>query len=422
MLSCVQLKKLTMGNSSFGSSATHVNCFDPNLSRNSVSAEFWDVHAVSSDFTASSLATATIMLLFILVGAPSNIMIIVSIIQQKLYMETTHILLLNLAISDVMVCLLVMPFVVVTGFSGEYIFGESDYIRCQVCQTGIIFIGLTVFSVNILAVITLDRFIVIRYPLRHDHFITAPRVVIVVIALWMISIFQCVLPLFGFGAITFAFSFATCVFSMNNSYAIFVVALALIPIAVTIFFNIWLACIVSKQIKIVYRTRRTFGNKEELRQYNEGLRKQIHKRKNKKQLVLVRAFGAILLSNIIVWMPLVLHTIILLFADPDILPLGLYSFVFVSFIMHSVLHPLIEACFIPEIRKTFKTVLGISFFKKQLIKLKKKAKGEERKVSITSTTQFELYTDEEPRGCFRGCCELCTVAAIPESLEAQDVI
>lgn len=414
-------KKLTMGNSSLGS-ATHVNCLDPNLSRNSVSEEFWSVHTISSIYTANSIAMATIMLVFILIGIPSNFIIMVAIIKQKLYKETTHILLFNLAISDILVCLLVMPFIVVTGFSGDFIFGGSDYVRCQVCQTGIIFVGLTVFAVNILAVITLDRFFFIKYPLRYDIFVTVPRVIIVVVVLWTISIFESVLPLFGFGEMTFAFSFATCTvnffgmgkFTMNINYVIVVVVLALIPIAITIFFNIWLACIVSKQIKKVYRTRRSFGNKEELRQYNQGLRKQIHKTKNRKQLVLVRAFGAILLSNILVWMPVVFHTTISLFVDEDALPVGNYSFTFITFIMHSVLHSLIEACFIPEIKKTFKAILGLSFFYGQLMKLRRRVFRKKRKESITSTVPFDLDTDEEERGFFKSCCELCTVAALPE--------
>lgn len=414
----LKLNEPTMGNSSIGSMSRNVQCFDPNLSRNSVASEFWDVQAISTAYRDNSIATAVIMLLFILVGLPSNIIIIVSIIQQKLYRETTHILLLNLAISDTLVCLLVMPPMIVTGFAGGYIFGDSDYVRCQVCKTGIIFVALTVFAVNILGVITLDRFIVIKFPLRHDNFVTVPRVIIIVIFLWMLSIFEAVLPLFGFGEITFAFSLTACSVNLygegkltsNINYMILLVGLALIPLVIIIVFNIWLACLVSKQIKIVYRTRRSFGNKEELRQYNEGLRKQIHKKKNRKQMVLVRAFGAILLSTVIVWAPLVFHTVISIFVDS--FPLGIFSFVFISFLTHSVLHSLMEACFIPEIKMTFKKVLGLSFLHEQLKRLLKK----KRKESIA--VGFDLDIDEEERGCssrLRGYCELCSLAVIPGS-------
>ena len=346
-----------MGNSSLGSSS-NVRCFDPNLSRDSVSPEFWDIQGISPAFTNNAIGTALVMLLFIIVGIPSNIIIIVSIIQQKLYKETTHVLLLNLAISDALLCLLVMPLVVVTGFAGEYIFGDSDYTRCQMCQTGVVFVALTVFAVNVLAIITLDRFIFFKFPMHYSSYVTIPRVTAVVTILWIISTFESVLPLFGFGEITFAFSLSACVLNLfgegrltsNINYGILLLVLNLIPLATIITFNIWIACIASQQVKIVYRTRRSFGNKEELRKYNQGLRKQIRKKKNRKQLELVRAFGIILISTIIVWAPMMFHVVTTIFQE---VPLGFYSFAFLSFIMHSVLHPVIEGCFIPEIKMTF---------------------------------------------------------------------
>lgn len=406
-----------MGNSSLGSAATNVKCFDPNLSRNSVSAEFWDIQGISTAYANNAICTAVVVLLFLIIGLPSNIIIIASIIQQKLYQQTTHILLLNLAISDVLVCLLVLPPIMVTGFAGGYIFGDSDYTRCQVCQTGVIFLALTVFAVNILAAITLDRFIFIKFPLRYANYITVPRVIIIVIVLWVISILESVLPILGIGNITFGFSLTACTVDLfgdgrltkNIVYVILLLVVNLVPIAIIIIFNIWLACIVSKQIKIVYRTRRSFGNKEELRKYNQGLRKQIHKKKNRKQLVLVRAFGAILVSTIVVWAPMVFHVVVST-VYPAI-PLGFYSFAFLSFIMHSVLHPVIEGCFIPEIKTTFKKVLGLSFLQTKVKKLLRKRR---RKESIAVSFDLELELDNEARGCFR-CCELFNVAAIPDT-------
>ena len=411
----IQSLKSEMGNSSLGS-ATNPICFDSNLSRNSVTPEFWDIHAISPPFANNAISIAVIMLLFLIIGLPSNIIIIASIIKQKLYRETTHILLLNLAISDVLVCLLVLPLSMVTGFAGGYIFGDSDFIRCQVCQTGVIFVALTVFAVNILAVITLDRFIVFKFPLHHTRYITKPRVIIIVAVLWVVSIFESVLPLFGFGSISFSFSLSSCTVNLfgegrltnNINYGLLLLLLNLIPIVIIIVFNIWIACIVSKQIKIVYRTRRSFGNKEELRKYNQGLRKQIHRKKNRKQIVLVRAFGGILLSTILVWVPMAFHVVIINFVT---VPVGFLSFAFLSFIMHSVLHPLIEGCFIPEIKTSFKRVLGITFLT-DLVKRRRKKRKESAAV-VFNLNQLELYNEE--KGCFSKCYELFNAGAIPES-------
>ena len=136
-----------MGNST---SILSISCNVENLSRNSVTPEYWDSASISGEFSANSTAIAVILLLFLLVGLPANVVIIVSILHQKLYKEATHILLLNLAISDLLFCVLIIPINVTAGFAGGYIFGGSDYVRCQVCKTGVIFTALSVFSVNIL--------------------------------------------------------------------------------------------------------------------------------------------------------------------------------------------------------------------------------------------------------------------------------
>ena len=415
-----------MGNSSLP--VARVQCFDSNLSRNTVTPEFWEVHSISSDFSNNALGTAIVMLLLFLVGLPSNALVIVSIIKEQLYKEeATHILLLNLAISDFSVCLLVMPCVIVTGFAGEFVFGSSDYVRCQFCQFGTVFIALTVFSVNILATISMDRFIFIKYPLQYSKVVRIPVIIVIVIFLWLLSIFEALLPIIGFGQITFSFSLSACTptvfgegkYTMNIYYTVALICLALIPIVMIIVFNIWLACIVSKQIRVVYRTRRNFGNKEELKRYNHSLRKQMHKRRNRKQLVLVRVFGAILLSNIIVWMPVTIHIIVVLAVDPDQIPLGNYSFVYITFIMHSILHPLIEGWMIPEIKACFKSLLGVTFLRRQLKKLQEKI--ERRKSDAVSLNLIHDRDDENDRCC--NCCDICTLAFAlhsSEHLESQE--
>lgn len=55
------------------------------------------------------------------------------------------------------------------------------------------------------------------------------------------------------------------------------------------------------------------------------------------QLALIKAFGAVLVGNLIVWMPITLFVIVTAaIADLSIIPLSIFSFVFLTFIMHSV--------------------------------------------------------------------------------------
>ena len=200
-----------------------------------------------------------------------------------------------------------------------------------------------------------------------------PRVVVVVLLAWGISILQAILPLIGFGEYKLAYTISSCTVSFtgkssNIYYGTMLVALALVPISVTVVTNIWIACIIRKQIMKVYRTRRTITDREELKRYNENMRK----KRSSKQFVLMRAFGAILIGNLIVWLPTTVHIVVILVVDLDLIPIGVYVFVFLTFISHSVMHPLIEGFFIPETRKTFKAALGINLCRKHLWKHKKK--------------------------------------------------
>ncbi len=137
-----------MGNANLSRIETF-SCYEGNLSRNSTTPVDWNVHSISKTFRDGSLATA-IILLFVLIGSTANFSLIASIIYKRLYRNATHILLLNLGISDLLICILVLPPIVITSFAGKYIFGDSDYVKCQLCQTGLINTLLIVFDVNVL--------------------------------------------------------------------------------------------------------------------------------------------------------------------------------------------------------------------------------------------------------------------------------
>ena len=53
----------------------------------------------------------------------------------------------------------IMPFSIVSGIIGEYAFGDTDRIRCFVCQTGALTILLHIVSFHTMALMAVDRFI-----------------------------------------------------------------------------------------------------------------------------------------------------------------------------------------------------------------------------------------------------------------------
>ena len=316
--------------------------------------EYWGTHSISGDYRNSTMVTGALILLFMLIGLPGNTVIIVCIIKQRLFKEVTHLLLLNLAVSDFLLCLLVMPFTVVAGFAGGYVLGGSDYTRCQVCQqTGVILTFTTSLSIKILCLMSLDRFIFIKFPLYYSRWVTLRKVIIAIILAWLLSSIEALPPVFGFGLIKYGYATSSCYISFFTKasfgieYTLLLVAISTIVVIVTIVTNIWIACITRKQIWGVYGSQLT-SSKEENK--NQAIKKRTRKKMMKKQMVLIRAFGGILLANIIVWFPMIIFAVVLQVVDKVSIPLGIYVCIYLSLIMHSVVHPLIEAYFIPEIR------------------------------------------------------------------------
>ena len=391
------------------------SCLEANLSRYVITEEFWDTHGLSPGFKIGAIITGIVMLLLLLVGLPSNVIIIVSILKQRLYKLPTHILLMNLATSDFLICLLVMPFTIIASFAGGFIYGDSDYIRCRFCQSGLIYVALSIFSSYNLSLLSLDRFIFIKFPFRYHKVVTVRRVIAAVAVVWIISILQSLLPLAKFGEISYIFSISTCVLRFNGKtsltkniyYVIFLVVLGLVPLAVVIVTNSWIICIVRKHIKKIYGLRKTFSDERDLKQQREYMKKQINKEENKKQLALVRTFGVIMAANILVWIPLVAYTIV---GRVNTIPNGLIVFVYIMFTLHSVQNPLIEGCFIPEIKASFRKIFRFLFCRDYF-----------SKKNLTTTTSTP--TCSVPEGAIRDetccsqCVHICSFSILPESSE-----
>lgn len=337
---------------------TSVDCFNTNLSQDSITIEFWRSRDISDTFRNAGITTGSVMLLFFLIGLPSNAMIILSILSQKLYKQPTVLLLLNLALADLMACCLVMPPTIVTGLVGEYIFGGTDQIRCNVCQTGVILMILAMVNLHILALLSLDRFVLIKFPLRYRKLVTVKKAVFAVFGVWILSILISMLPLFGFGAIYYDHPTFTCTaqfdgnthITKNIYYLILVLVETTLPFSVLIITNIWIVFIAQKQIREVYSIKRNIVGLDKQMEYSQMLKNKLQHKKNKKQLQLLRVFGSILISNLITWIPLLVRIIEASVTNSDNTSLWSNSIVILSINFHSVIHPVIQTSLIPEIR------------------------------------------------------------------------
>ena len=330
------------------------SCLNEDVSRNSVTLEQWQVH---ESIQGGAPGVAAVMMLFLLVAFTSNVFILVSMLWRGLLKHPAHILLFNLAITDLLVSITVMPFTITSGIAREFVFGESDYARCKVCQTGIMFTVLSSVSLHTLALLSLDRFLFIFLPFRYKKSVTAKRVTVTLVAIWVLCIVLAVPPLFGFGEIKFATSVGSCFVSFfgetpltKNIYYILLLLLeALLPVTILIVTNVWLLCLVRRHFAQLFRTRKSLTAAEKKQRRNTITRK-VYKQHNHQQLQLLRVFGAVFLSNFITWLPALGLAIAAMAVDFDTVPAGVIAFVYLTYISHSVIHPLLEACFIFQLR------------------------------------------------------------------------
>ena len=104
----------------------------------------------------------------------------------------------------------------------------------------------------------------------------------------------------------------------------------------------------------------------------------------------MKAFGAILVTNLIVWMPCAVFVALGLFIDGELIPVGTYTFIYVTFIMHTVLHPLVEGCFIPEIKEMVKNMLRPSQCTKRVNNQEKNLHKSSGTLNETSMTMIDI--------------------------------
>ena len=353
--------------------------FCANASDDNTTSELWLVE----DKTSAQVA-ASFLLLILVVGLPWNLLVVGIILKKKLYTQPTIILLLNLVLTDILMLIMQAPFQVWVGFNGEYNYGDTDSTRCKVCQLGTLIVVLPMTALYTISYMSFDRFMFIYKPLKYDKIITCFRTLLVLSLTWIFNALISILPLIGYGNVIFNQYFILCVFDHSHNFLIVLLTTTLIPMVPILVCNIWLIYIVQKNIKAVYSVKRSSSsaasNQEEDKFY-KAMKKQHHQ----KELHLVWVFGALMCCNLVTWLPIIIHSFLLI-AEIDFPPV-FSTVAIVLFVSQALLHPYVETTLIKEVREPHKMIVLYC-----CVKIKSKLSS-----NITSSSP-------EPR---HGCCGYC---------------
>ena len=105
---------------------------------------------------------------------------------RRMLTKASTLLLFNLTLSNLLVTVLYMPFVIVASAAEEWIIGNSDEVRNGFCQfTGLVFAYTTSVSVHTLAAISFDRFLFIVKAQIYHRIMTWKSALGIVIFIWV---------------------------------------------------------------------------------------------------------------------------------------------------------------------------------------------------------------------------------------------
>ena len=326
----------------------------------------------------SILVTSIVLLVFMVVGVPWNVVVLVTLANDKFYKEASSFLLFNLVLVDLLTCLLVMPFQAAPGLAGgQYKLGRSDYQLCLTCYAGVmLIICLLYVSIHLLALMSVDRLLYIIRPLHYHKTVTTLRIAVATIVIWLICVILVIPPLFEFGDIALSPNVGACtpLFSTYTRlgpayyYFLFLVLEVLVPVGILIVSNIWLVTILCKNSKIRLQMTQVSISKR-----TSEINRQARSQYNMQQLRMVKMFGLIFISNMITWAPIIIAILAIAGKGTGNTPTAVFSFIYMCFLSQSIIHPMLESCLIGNVRQSLKKGICNCWKKSKIIQRETKS-------------------------------------------------
>ncbi|XP_068228657.1 alpha-1A adrenergic receptor-like [Palaemon carinicauda] len=135
-----------------------------------------------------SLVLASIVVLTI----GGNVLVLLAVFMSRNLRSSTHYLIVNLAVADLLLGTTVLPFSATLEVSGKWYFGQ---IFCEVWATADVLCCTA--SIWSLCVISLDRYVGVTRPLAYSTIMTEKRMCVLIGAVWVLSIVISIGPAFG---------------------------------------------------------------------------------------------------------------------------------------------------------------------------------------------------------------------------------
>ncbi len=327
--------------------------YDLCFNRSDVTDRYWKAyHLLDSSYNATITAMVVCQFLISIIGTLWNLLILALILMKQMFKDPTYIFIMNLVIADLLLCGLVLPFNIQSSLNREFSLGQSDYARCQSCQTiGALLVICIFVSYFTLALLALDRLVFIKWPYKYSRYVSVKLAIVLIIVVWILNAVLATLPAMGFGDINInVLSFCSPVFHFDDPlpdstyYFVLLVLIGLFPFALSLTANIWIICFAYKMAK---KNRRVRPNVIQ----HSDLSNTVMSRSLKERIRLATLLGAFLIINTVLLLPFVIVAAMLgSLGTTDISIVAIVVF-YLSFVIQSAIHPILETCILGKATK-----------------------------------------------------------------------
>uniref|UniRef100_A0A670ZKG1 G protein-coupled receptor 161 n=1 Tax=Pseudonaja textilis TaxID=8673 RepID=A0A670ZKG1_PSETE len=136
-----------------------------------------------------------IIAIFICLG---NLVIVLTLYKKSYLLTLSNKFVFSLTLSNFLLSLLVLPFVVTSSIRREWIFGV---VWCNF--SALLYMLISSASMLTLGLIAIDRYYAVLYPMVYPMKITGNRAFVAIVYVWLHSLIGCLPPLFGWSSLEF---------------------------------------------------------------------------------------------------------------------------------------------------------------------------------------------------------------------------
>uniref|UniRef100_A0A8C5MMX2 Adrenoceptor alpha 1D n=1 Tax=Leptobrachium leishanense TaxID=445787 RepID=A0A8C5MMX2_9ANUR len=141
---------------------------------------------------SGTISVGVILAAFILFAIVGNIMVILSVACNRQLQTVTNYFIINLAIADLLLSSIVLPFSATLEVLGFWAFGR---IFCDIWAA--VDVLCCTASIMSLCVISIDRYVGVKYSLKYPTIMTEKKAVIILLFIWISSMVISIGPLLG---------------------------------------------------------------------------------------------------------------------------------------------------------------------------------------------------------------------------------